>query len=256
MSPGTDHQPLGRFLGPRQRLVVHGDLTRPGVIPARDMKHRNVGIVVDVINDRHSLRVPERRLGSAAHRLDQPGLVLGHDPQRRRPRAKRQAVGVLTDPQPALHLPARARAYPPSRDQELPSDNAPFFPVVDVLMNDRIVDHRLSCLPQSCGKPDPSPSRLARWWGYSPSSILNRCEVGMNPATNQAQERPSRPRTATASRSGTIARVAELQPSTMLDGSTQTTPPAQNPNSLASLWSSAQELAESCRVDVSDKSPE
>ena len=30
----------------------------------------------------------------------------------------------------------------------------------------------------------------------------------------------------------------------MLDGSTQTTPPAQNPNSLASLWSSAQELAE------------
>ena len=67
------------------------------------MKHRNVGIVVDVINDRHSLRVPERRLGSAAHRLDQPGLVLGHDPQRRRPRAQRQAVGVLADPQPALH---------------------------------------------------------------------------------------------------------------------------------------------------------
>src|SRR5208337_620645 len=69
MSPGADHQPLGRFLGPRQRLVVHGDLARPGVIPARDMKHRNVGIVVVVINDRHSLRVPERRLGSAAHRI-------------------------------------------------------------------------------------------------------------------------------------------------------------------------------------------
>ena len=147
-----------------------------------------------------------------------------------------------------VHLPARARAYPPSQDQDLLSDNAPFFPVVDVLMNDRIVDHRLSCLPQSCGKSDPSPSRLARWWGYSPSSILNRCEVGMNPATDQAQERRSRPRTATASRSGTIARVTELQPSMMLDGSTQTTPPAQNPNSLASLWSSAQELAESCRV--------
>jgi hypothetical protein len=34
----------------------------------------------------------------------------------------------------------------------------------------------------------------------------------------------------------------------MLDGLTQTTPPAQNPNSLASLWSSAQELAEKLQI--------
>jgi hypothetical protein len=48
----------------------------------------------------------------------------------------------------------------------------PFFPVIDVLMNDRIVERRPSCLPQSCGKRDPNPICLARLWGYSPSSIL------------------------------------------------------------------------------------
>jgi hypothetical protein len=113
----------------------------------------------------------------------------------------------------------------------LPSDNAPSFPVVDVLMNDRIVDHRLSCLPQPCGKPDPNPSRHARLWGYAPSSILNRCEVGMN-------GRAGRPELLQGTAHGNHL------PSMMLDGSTQTTPPAQNSNTLASVWSSAQELAE------------
>jgi hypothetical protein len=118
-----------------------------------------------------------------------------------------------------------------SQDQELPSDNDPFLPVVDVLINDRIVDHRLSCLPQSRGKPDPNPIRLARLWGYSLSSRLNRCEIGMN-------GRAGRPELLQGTANGNHLL------SMMLDGSTQTPPPAQTPNSLAYLWSSAQELVE------------
>ncbi len=82
VDPGADHQPLRRLLRLRERLVVQRDLPRPRVVPAGDVQHGDVGVVGHVVDDRHPLDLPERRLGAAPHRLDEPRLVLGDDPQR------------------------------------------------------------------------------------------------------------------------------------------------------------------------------
>ena len=65
VDPRADEEPLGRFLGLRERLVVHRHLPRPRVVPAGDVQDRHIGVVGDVIDDGHPLDLPEGGVGAA-----------------------------------------------------------------------------------------------------------------------------------------------------------------------------------------------
>ena len=98
MNPRPDNQPLEALLGPAQLDKIQiRDLRSPGIVPAGGVVFGNVFILRQMIDDAGAGVFPELVIVSMAHRLDQPGFVIGGEFQRRRSRAERQTADIFSN---------------------------------------------------------------------------------------------------------------------------------------------------------------
>ena len=95
VNPRAQDHLLGGLLGLRQCHITHGRLARPGIVPAADQIHRNVFVVLNLIDDAKPRLLPIGVVFPVAHGPHQPLFVFGGQADRGHPLAQREAEQIL-----------------------------------------------------------------------------------------------------------------------------------------------------------------